>query len=93
MQPNVPIAMLHLHFLRVYFALGTTTGPAGLEPAHACRAPNPSLGSAAVAKYVPRACVETVLASNTGATGGIGLRQLERFVTKPKAADHGSACL
>lgn len=48
--------------------LDATTDPVGLEPAHACRVPTPSLVRTAVARRVPRARVETILASNTGAS-------------------------
>lgn len=70
-----------------------TTDPVGQEPAHACRGPTPSLMRTAVARSVPRACVETILASNTGATGGVGMCLLVTFIMKPKVAEHGGACL
>lgn len=37
--------------------------------------------------------METILASNTGATGGIGLCPLVKSVRKLKVAEHGGACL
>lgn len=46
-----------------------------------------------MARSVPRACVETVLASNTGATGGVGVCLSVMFIMKPKVAEHGGACL
>lgn len=52
------------------FVLDVTADPVGLGPALACRVPTPSLVRTAVARCVPRARVETILANSTGVSVG-----------------------